>query len=86
MTFQYRGYANDGAPRRGLVEATDETDASRRLLAEGVYVRSLAPLAAGARPQGGFNRAPGQGGFNRSQNAPRPAAAPAPKKPEGGNE
>ena len=47
-----------------------------------------APGAAGARPQGGFNRAPGQGGFNRSQNAPRPAAAPAPapKKPEGGNE
>ena len=50
MTFQYKGYAKDGSPRSGLVEAADETDASRRLLSEGVYARSLAPLAAAARP------------------------------------
>ena len=43
-----------------------------------------APGAAGARPQGGFNRP--QGGFNRNQSARPAAAAEAPKKPEGGND
>ena len=83
----YRGEILTGGPRQSTVEAPSR---DRRDRGPGSFNR-------GDRPQGGynrdrapgsFNRAPGQGGFNRSQNAPRPAAAPAPapKKPEGGNE
>ena len=57
MTFLYRGYTAEGAARAGRVEAPDEAAAAKALLAQGVYARSLRPLAASARPLAASARA-----------------------------
>lgn len=57
MTFLYKGYTAEGAARAGRVEAADEAAAAKALLAQGVYARSLRPLAAGARSLAASSRA-----------------------------
>ena len=47
MTFLYQGYSADGSRRSGRIEAGDEADAVRALLAEGIYARGVKSVAAG---------------------------------------
>ncbi len=55
MTFLYQGYSADGSRRSGRIEADDEADAVRALLAGGVYVRSVR-RASSSGVRGGARR------------------------------
>ncbi len=44
-TFEYKGYATDGRPRNGLIEADDVKDARRRLAQTGILSESVQAVA-----------------------------------------
>lgn len=46
MLFAYQAYTRDGAAVRGALEAGDEREASRLLLAQGLYAKRIAPAPA----------------------------------------